>query len=142
MLVYGLQQQIMKPTNIYIYIYKFLGYFGNFLLFQEVFLSFLGFKRYLCHFIDLGGYFGLFLLVQGYFDQFLSFRGILINFQVSRVFQSFFKFQGYFGNFKWFFLSIFGLSLDLESILEILKDFRSTLVIFKFQGHFSNLIIG
>ena len=36
------------------------------------------------------------------------------------------------------FFSVFGLSLGLEGILEILKDFRSTLVIFEFNGRFGN----
>ena len=36
------------------------------------------------------------------------------------------------------FFSIFVLSLGLEGVLKILKDFRSILVIFKFKGHFGN----
>ena len=36
------------------------------------------------------------------------------------------------------FFSIFGLPLGLKGILKILKDFRSTLVIFKFKRHFGN----
>ena len=34
------------------------------------------------------------------FQSFFRFRGYFCNFYVSEVFQSFFRFMGYFGNFK------------------------------------------
>jgi len=74
---------------------------------------------YFDHFLGLGGILVIFRF-RGYFGHFLSFKGISIIF----------KLWGYFGSFVvfehiWSFLG-------LGSILVILNDFTSTLVIFKF----------
>ena len=61
----------------------------------------------------------------------LCLRGILVIFFRFRGYLVIFSFRGYFGNF----LDLdeyFSHFLGLGCILAILKDFRSTLVIFKF----------
>ena len=84
----------------------------------------------------------------------MGFEGILVilfgHFWVSRVFWSFFRLRGYFGHFMDFggilvifwvvrgilvilgFQRYFGYFLGFEGISVILKDFKSSLFIFKF----------
>ena len=97
--------------------FKGLGVFWSFYRFEGI-QSFSRFRVYFYHLIGFrgifvilqvsGGYFGHF---QGYFSNFISMGhlsnfqvlgGISVKFQVSRVFQSFFRFMGYFGHFSGF----------------------------------------
>ena len=100
-------------------IFKFRGHFGQFLGFGIFFVifRFIGYFGYF--FLGLGGHFLIFRFRE-YFGNFLSFGGVSVVF----------KLWGYFGNFVvfehvWSFLG-------LGSILVILNDFNSTLVILKF----------
>ena len=61
-------------------------------------------------------------------------------FRFQRVFWSFFRFWAVWGfsNFCGFFYHIWSFYRLKGAILVILKDFKSTLVILKFKGHFCN----
>ena len=94
------------------------GYFGHNLGFSGFYRSFF--------FIKILGLFWSFFQVLGYFDHFQVSRYFGKYFQVSGVFQLFFRFQRYFGHF-----------LDLRSILVIFFfGLGSILVIFQVQGVF------
>ena len=65
-------------------IFRFRGYFGNFLSFRDILVIF-RFRGYFGHFLGFGGYFGHFVGFGGVFWSFLG-GDILVIFWVLGVF--------------------------------------------------------
>ena len=78
MLVYTLQQQIMKPTNILLIFFLFQGYFGKFILFLGCISIIFQVLRFIYVIFLVWGVFWSIFRFQGYFVHFLNFEGILV----------------------------------------------------------------
>ena len=114
-------------------------YFGNFRCFKCD-LVILHVQRYFGHNLGFRGFYRSF---------FLGFKGISVIFQVLEVFQSFFRFREYFGNFLglvcilvivrfWEYFDNF--FLGFWGILVIVLGFGVILVIFQVLGYFDHFL--
>ena len=100
-------------------IFRFQGYFCNFIGFKGYFSHFLGFR-------DIWSFF----IFRGYFGNFLGFGSILLLFQVLGIFWSFFRFRGYFDHF----LGFGGISVIFFYVSGVFQSF------FRFREYFSHFL--